>query len=198
MATLTLNRATVVALESSAPVVALESSAPVVALESSAPVVALESSAPANELQRANMDKETNVTLAQVECEYSDVKGVKAYDATQDASKVILCRILLRACVAHALHASPLRLDASSLKGAMLNDKARQRVLKVAPECNGWVNNTIEWIMLELPELATQLMGAINGDRKVSKPSPELERARKYLKTLSIETLTALRAEGSI
>lgn len=162
-------------------------------------------SAPALEsaptLQRANMTNpvRTITGIKQVTPSYPDLCVVSAEDQTQQSNNYQLYRIQARAYVARAISGSAVDLSAKSAKGAALPDKKREALIPLIPEAKAWKNASDEDILCDLvPVLLAQISMVVTGVKPIAKVSSELEKARKYVKGLSIETIAALRAEGVI
>jgi len=148
-------------------------------------------------LARANMA--SRVTLESLILDCPELRKLTVGQLQQYTPKEVATRFLLRAFVSRALSGSAVDWQDKSVKGAMLTTAQVSRAKALETRANEWKIHNRETIIDNVNELLISVHSAIApATAKAAAVTSELEKARKYLKGLSPETLAQLRKEGVI
>lgn len=151
------------------------------------------------ELVRANMTKRSErVTLESLVFDCPELRKLTVGQLQMYSKKEVASRFILRAFVSKALSGSAVDWQDKSVKGALLTTAEVARARSLETKANEWKGKTQAEVIDTVNELLIGVHSALLGKITTKIATPELEKARKYIKGLSNETLAALRAENVI
>lgn len=147
------------------------------------------------ELVRANMGE--RVTIESLVSDCPELRKLTVGQLQMYSKKEVASRFILRAFVSRALSGSAVDWQDKSVKGALLTTAEVARARSLETKANEWKGKTQAEVVDAVNELLLGVHSALLGTATKAATS-ELEKARKYIKGLSAETLAALRKDGII